>query len=349
MKINNIHDIILFQLIFFEVKILNHKKIILVGIISAFVALLTTWLGVTGTVIGSVISSMLYNMLSEALEKPVENASFSTNFEWEIAYIFPLIVISLIQLLLILAMLSEWGILPTHFLNLFLSIQNLTDNNLYKILGIGLLIISVYPLVLKPDFIKKYHGAIIAFVGLIFLARGFVDIDNAITDVYDGLFAHFDFPIAVLALILLVYVIIKILMSAREKNKESRIANHDLNNMNFSDKSSKKIHHSKKHDDFDYMKENSTNTRHNKINKQSDSLEGKDVHFKQNIDKHHTEEIIVDHSDDSVDLEDTENPSNNDSADLENAENSSNKDSGINKSSEHIHFESNDLLDDYKK
>ena len=314
---------------------MNHKKIILVGFISAFVALLTTWLGVTGTVIGSVISSMLYNMLSEALEKPVQNATFSTDFEWEIAYIFPLVVISLIQLLLIFAMLSEWGVLPSHFLNFYLSIQHLTDNNLYKILGIGLLIISAYPLVLKPDIIKKYHGAIIAFVGLIFLARGFVDIDNAITDVYDGLFANFDFPIAVLALVLLVYVIIKILISAKANDKEFRIAKHELNNENFSDKSSKKVHHSKKHDDFNYKKEDSiVNNPHRKTNKHSSDLDSKDVHFKQNIDQS-SDEIIVDPSQDS--------------ADLENANDSPNKDSGINQSSEHIHFESNDLLDEYKK
>ena len=128
-------------------KFLNHKKIILVGFISAFVALLTSFLGVTGTIIGSVISSMLYNMLSEALEKPLENATFSTNFEWEIAYIFPLAVIALIQLILILALLAEWGFMPSTFLNVYLSIQQIADNNLYRVLGLGLIVISVYPFV----------------------------------------------------------------------------------------------------------------------------------------------------------------------------------------------------------
>jgi hypothetical protein len=171
---------------------MNYKKIILVGFISAFVAVLTSILGVTGTVIGSVISSVLYNMLSEALEDPVSTASFNADFEWEIAYIFPLAVIALIQLLLIFAMLSESGILPSTFLNAYLSLQSLANNNLYRILGFAMLIISVYPLVLKPDIIKKAHGVIIAFVGLIFLARGFVDMGNAITALYDDLFVAFD-------------------------------------------------------------------------------------------------------------------------------------------------------------
>ena len=98
---------------------MNYKKLILVGCISAFVAVLTSVLGVAGTVIGSVISSVLYNMLSEALEKPVEKAAFSHKFEWDIAYIFPLAVIALIQLSLIFALLSEWGILPQIFLNIY--------------------------------------------------------------------------------------------------------------------------------------------------------------------------------------------------------------------------------------
>ena len=66
---------------------------------------------------------------------------------------------------------------------------------------------SVYPIVLKPDIIKTSNGAIIAFVGLIFLARGFVDVQNKITDVYDEVFLYFDLPIAIIAFVLLVLVI----------------------------------------------------------------------------------------------------------------------------------------------
>ena len=76
-----------------EVEVMNYSKIILVGFISAFVAILTSVLGVAGTVIGSVISSVLYNMLSEALEKPVSNVSIKHEFEWDVAYVFPLIVV----------------------------------------------------------------------------------------------------------------------------------------------------------------------------------------------------------------------------------------------------------------
>ena len=290
---------------------LNHKKILLVGFISAFVAVLTSFLGVAGTIIGSVISSVLYNMLTEALERPVSDAKFSTNFEWEIAYVFPLVVIALIQLLLILALLSEAGILPYTFLKAFLSLQEVADNNLYRILGLAMLVISAYPLILKPDIIKKSHGAIIAFVGLIFLARGFVDEGNMITSIYDAVFVYFDFPIAIIALVLIVFVIYKILMSAKESEKEFKSFKHKINQNEFSKKNIHKVHHSRKHNDFDYnekIRSMHTNNHRPLNNTKADS----NVNFKNHIED--------------------EKPQ-----------------AGINKSSGNIHFESNDLLDEYKK
>ncbi|WP_458454758.1 hypothetical protein [Methanobrevibacter sp.] len=289
---------------------MNHKKIILVGFISAFVALLTSILGVTGTIIGSVVSSVLYNMLTEALEKPVNEAAFSTNFEWEIAYIFPLVVIAFIQLLLIFALLSEWGILPQTFLNAFLSLQNLANNNLYRILGIAMLVISIYPFVIKPDFIKKSHGAIIAVVGLIFLARGFADAGNAITNIYDAIFIYFDFPIALVALILIVYVIFQILLSAKDSEQEFRSIKHQTNNKNFSKENIHRVHHSKKHGDFDYenARKSIRGNNHETINKHKSEPQ---VKFERHVEE--------------------------------------NNNAGINKSSKNIQFESNDFLDDYKK
>lgn len=290
---------------------MNYKKLILVGCISAFVAILTSVMGVAGTVIGSVVSSVLYNMLSEALEKPIEKATFSHKFEWDVAYIFPLAVIGLIQLLLIFALLSEFGILPHGFLSAYLSLQHLAENNLYRILGVAMLVISIYPLVVKPDIIKKSYGGIIAFVGLIFLARGFVDAGNVITNMYDIIFAYFDLPIALIALILIVFVIYNILFSARESEKEFKTMKHQINEQNFSQEHAQNKHHSRKHDDFDYaQKRKSIRVRnHETVNHPKNDSE---VMFKEHVE--------------------VEKPQR-----------------GINKSSGNIQFESNDLLDDYKK
>ena len=286
---------------------MNYKKIILVGCISAFVAILTSFMGVTGTIIGSVISSVLYNTLTEALEKPVDQAAFSTNFEWEIAYIFPLVVIALIQLLLIFALLSEMGFLPSTFLSVFLSIQHLADNNLYRILGLALLIISIYPIVLKPDIIKKAHGAIIAFVGLIFLFRGFVDLGHPVTELYSPVFDYFDLPIAIIALILIVFVIFRILQSAHNSEKEFRFIKHEKS----SEDNVKEETGSKKQDDFKFTekRKESKEKIHKEVNKPK--LET-NVKFKDHIDTQTSQ-------------------------------------TGINESSDKIHFESNDLLDEYKK
>ena len=262
-------------------------------------------MGVAGTVIGSVISSMLYNMLTEALEKPVGQAKFSTNFEWEIAYAFPLIVIALIQLLLILALLSEWGLLPYTFLNVFLSLQSLADNNLYRLLGLALLVMSVYPLVIKPDIVKKSNGIIIAFVGLIFLARGFVDVENRITDIYDAVFLYFDFPIAVISFILLFLVICNIFISARRFENEFDVIKQEQASTN---KNIKKVNRS----DSDYEQKSPVN-HHIEGNKSRPNKNYESsVKFKSHI-------------------------------------NDEKSQTGINESSGNIHFESNDLLDDYKK
>lgn len=224
---------------------MNHSKIILVGCISAFVAITTALLGVAGTIIGSVLSSVLYNVLSEALEKPVENAKISTNFEWDIAYVFPLIVILLIQLMLILAFLSEWGFLPKIFLNIYLSIQGVASNNLYRILGLSLVVMCAYPFVIKRNYVKRFDGIVILFVGLLFLARGFSDMGNSVSQVFRLVYSYVDFPIALIAFLLLVYVVHSILSSARESEKSISPVNVSKNR-NLDDLELKQIRHRRK-------------------------------------------------------------------------------------------------------
>lgn len=256
---------------------MNHSKIILVAFISTFVAITTAVLGVAGTIIGSVLSSVLYNVLSEALQKPVDNAKLKANFEWEIAYSFPLIVMALIQLLLIFAMLSEMGFLPSTFLNVYLSLQNVADNNLYRVLGFSLLAMSVYPFVLKPDFIKKSHGGLIAFIGLIFLAKGFCD--SGFLVLY-YIFHYFGFPIALIAFILLSSVIYKILMSA--KGAKSEIKKRPVSQQNLDDLKLIQIHQNRRnvssrdgsYREHGYREKPVTHkVRRNQINKSSENIQ----------------------------------------------------------------------------
>lgn len=296
---------------------MNHSKIILVACISAFVAITTAVLGVAGTIIGSVLSSVLYNVLSEALEKPVSDAKLPSNFEWDIAYIFPLVVILIIQLLLILAFLSEWGILPRVFLNVYLSIQGIASNNLYRILGLSLIVMSVYPFILKRDIVTRNDGILIFFIGLIFLARGFSDIGGNISQVYDMIFDFFDFPIAIIAFILLIYVIHNILSSARNSQKFSSIKSSITPN-NQDDLEMKQTYERKSRINLDDLELKETHRSKSRRNR--DNLELKHTHPRKGKPKRY--------------------PPKND------YKSSHRK---INESSEGFHFESNDLLDDYKK
>ena len=322
---------------------MNYSKLILVGLISAFVAVLTSVLGVAGTVIGSVISSVLYNMLSEALEKPVSDVKIKHDFEWDVAYVFPLIVISLIQLLLICSFLAEFGILPSTFLNAYLSLQDFANNNLYRILGLALIVISVYPLVLKPENVKKVHGVIIAAIGIVFLARGFVDMGNQITDLYHPIFAVFDFPIAVIAFILLVVVIVRVLMSARESDNNSKKYADSINDGSFEEKYSKYFENDVEptHRRVVHVRKNpqtESTTFKRKISPKVDEYVHKRTAHKSRIKDF--EEKLVENKGHSF------KPKVNK---VSNNENSTQTESGINKSSKNIQFESNDLLDDYKK
>ena len=293
---------------------MNHSKIILVACISAFVAVTTAILGVAGTIIGSVLSSVLYNVLSEALEKPVENAKISTNFEWDIAYVFPLIVILIIQLMLILAFLSEWGFLPKIFLNIYLSIQGVASNNLYRILGLSLVVMCAYPFVIKRNHVKRFDGIVILFVGLLFLARGFSDMGNSVSQVFRLVYSYVDFPIALIAFLLLLYVIHSILSSARESENSISPVNVSKNR-NLDDLELKQIGHRRKPSrNLDDLELKQIEHRR-KSSRNLDDLELRQVRYSKRAPK--------------------------------NSQTQSRK--RFNDSADEFQFESNDLLDDFKK
>jgi len=326
---------------------LNHSKIILVGCISAFVAITTLFLGVTGTIIGSVLSSVLYNVFLEVLEKPVENAKISGNFEWDIAYVFPLIVILIIQLLLTLAFLSEWGILPQIFLNIYLSIQGVAANNLYRILGLSLVVMCAYPFVIKGNHVKKTDGIVILLIGLMFLARGFSDFGSSVSRVFHFVYSYVDFPIALIAFLLLIYVIHSILSSTRNSDKDVRpIKIND--NRNLDDLELKQTYRrrnaSRDLDDLElkqtYRRRNASHDlddlelkqtyRRRNASRDLDDLELKQVHHRRNA-SHNLESNQVHHR--------------------SNAQRSNRAQSRkrFNESAKDFQFESNDLLDDFKK
>ena len=301
---------------------MNHAKIILVAFISAFVAITTVFLGVTGTIIGSVLSSVLYNVFLEVLEKPIENAKISPNFEWDIAYAFPLVVILIIQFISILAHMSGLGLLPNIFMNMYLSIQGVADYNLYRILGLSLVVMCVYPFVLRRNYVKKSDGLIILFVGLMFLLRGFSDIGGAHSSTFSHIYSIIGFPIALISFVLLAYVVHSILSSA--KNSNNNVSPVKINNYeNLDDLELKQVHHQRRSQrNFDDLELKQVHHQR-RSQRNLDDLELKQVHHQRRLQRNSPRDYP--------------------------RKNNHNSPRKINKSSNDFQFESNDLLDDFKK
>lgn len=201
---------------------ISYSKIILAGLISGFVALTTSILGVTGTVIGTVIASIFYNFLSEHLENQMEKAEI-TAFENELIFLLPLAIIAIIQFILIFSLLSPMDLGENGFLNIYLSLQDLANNNLYRILGISTLLISIYPMFLKGKRISRNQGFLLSFVGVIFLLRGFLDFEHSFVDFYDDFYYSMDLYLAIIAFIILIYLIITLSLNAYGSNSKKTV------------------------------------------------------------------------------------------------------------------------------
>lgn len=218
----------------------SHSKIILAGLISGMVALTTGILGVTGTVIGSVIASVIYNFLSESLESQIEKADI-TKFENELIYLFPLIVITIIHFSFILAFLADLNFIGYSYLNVYLTLQDLVSNNLYRILGISTLFISIYPRFLKTEKLNASESILLAFVGVIFLLKGFIDFNNPIVYLYRDFYSNVTFQLAIIAFIILIYLILKLGYAAYHSNLKQDIKHKNMSKKDLDDLKLKKI------------------------------------------------------------------------------------------------------------
>ena len=221
--------------------------IIMAGVISGIVALTTTKLGIGGTVIGAVIGAMLYQVMSHFIKEPLENAhtrknvhtrdvhtrnvhtksvntkkiertrkSVNTNrIETRIVYVFPLIIIVAVELIYLFSSVY-WK--PDQ---IFHSLEQVTDGTLFRTIGLGLLIMGIYPII-QSENIKRSYGYIILSVGIVKLLNGFVDANSPFVKLYANLFADFGLIISLAVIAALSYVILSIIqesiMISREKD-----------------------------------------------------------------------------------------------------------------------------------
>ena len=189
-------------------NLVKHFNIIMAGFIGGTVALFTSVLGVSGTIIGSVLSSFLYQLLSSYSEEKIDAGSLrKPKLANEIVYIFPLVVIGIIELIFLLSALHY------RFDMIFDFLESAVANNLFRLMGIGLIILGAYPY-FNSNNIDKRNGTVVLIVGVLLLLRGLMDISSITSKIFYAVFAPFDSLFALVVIILLALVIINILISS---------------------------------------------------------------------------------------------------------------------------------------
>jgi hypothetical protein len=190
--------------------------ILMAGIIAGIVAYTTSKLGIGGTVIGAVLGSMLYQFMSHFIKEPLGKVK-TQKIEASLVYILPLLLILGIEIIYFLA--------PIYWRSeqIFYFLEGATGWNLFRTIGIGLIIMGIYPII-QSEFIKKQYGYILSGLGIVVLLRGFLDINSPIVDIYSSIFVQFNTFISLVAIFVLAYVIIAILKESisliREKDDE---------------------------------------------------------------------------------------------------------------------------------
>jgi hypothetical protein len=194
--------------------------ILMAGVIAGTAAYATIKLGIGGTVIGTVLCSMLYQIISHIVKEPVENIK-TQKIEREIFYVFPLVIILVIEIIYLLSSLYNS---PEQ---IFTALESATGDNLFKVIGIGLIVMGLYPII-QPESIKKFYGYILLVVGVINLLIGFVDITSPVVQLYAPLFYQLKEVISIIIIAVIAYVIIAITRESvtiilnKDKDKDNK-------------------------------------------------------------------------------------------------------------------------------
>lgn len=190
--------------------------VVMAGVISGIVAFTTSKMGISGTVIGAVLGAMLYQLMTHFIKEPLNNVKknkIETNIKTRLVYIVPLIIIVAIEIIYIFAEIySKPG-------QIFYFLENATDWNLFRSIGIGLILMGVYPLWISEN-IRRSYGYIILSVGIIILLKGLADLNLAIVELYSPLFAEFSGIISLGVIAALLYVVLSIVEESIIINRE---------------------------------------------------------------------------------------------------------------------------------
>ncbi len=180
--------------------------VIMAGVISGIVAITTTQMGIGGTVIGATLGAMLYQVMSHFIKEPLEGVN-TKRIETKIVYVFPLIVIVAVEIIYLFSSVYWKPEQIFHYL------EHATDGTLFRTIGLGLLIMGIYPII-QSENIKRSYGYIILSVGIVKLLNGFVDMHSPFVKLYANLFADFGLVISLAVIAALSYVILSIVQES---------------------------------------------------------------------------------------------------------------------------------------
>lgn len=196
--------------------------IIMAGVIAGIVAFTTSKIGIGGTVIGAVIGAMLYQLMSHYVKEPLEGVK-TKKIEAKLVYVLPLIIIAAIEIIYLFSSVY-WK--PEQ---IFSFLENATDGSLFRTLGLGLIVMGIYPILLSEN-IKRSYGYIILSVGIVKLLNGFVDAHSPFVKLYANYFADFGLIISLGVIAALSYVILSIIQESVEISREVDTNEIDDNN-----------------------------------------------------------------------------------------------------------------------
>ena len=189
--------------------------ILLLGFISGVVAILTSMMGISGTIIGAVVTSIIAESLKTYLKEPLkdkinnyekQNRVDQSRFNFETIdvkeYDTPsssgmprprkhqkqvkesdgsfltakiLFVFPLI-IILIIELIHFLGAIQIIPYDIFYSLESITNWRLLRTIGYALVIMGIYPIVSKK--FSTYNGIILIIVGIIELIFGYADVSS---------------------------------------------------------------------------------------------------------------------------------------------------------------------------
>jgi len=197
--------------------------VLMAGLIAGIVAYTTSQLGIGGTVLGAVLGSMLYQLMSHIIKEPVGSVR-TQKVEREIFFVFPLVVIVAIEMIYLLSSIYHR---PEQ---IFFTLENVTGDNLFKAMGVGLIVMGLYP-ILQPESIKRLYGYILLVVGVVKLLVGFVDVKSPVVMLYAPLFQQLNEVISIVVIAAIIFVIVSIaresvtIILQKDKEKDIKLIN----------------------------------------------------------------------------------------------------------------------------